>query len=196
MPATTTIKTLIVQVTFDAGPLGGLLQANQPIAIKQQYGFQVGDTMPFHVVDFVAGAKDSGCGCPSVMISNSRTRGVEIWSRSAGKEAFDLAAAVEKTLTKDSKQRMFLILFDDPDKESVAAQAKANLLSKCYVAVPRTSTSRKFKLADGANGSDLIVFFMDRKQIKARHSFKPGDLNKKTMDSLADEAKKFLTGED
>lgn len=38
------------------------------------FGFKVGEKMPFHVVDFFAGAKKMGGGCPSVMISNGDAR--------------------------------------------------------------------------------------------------------------------------
>ena len=55
------------------------------------FGFKVGQGMPFHVVDFFAGAKTKGGGCPSVMISNGQAQGVEIWSRTDDDQPFQLA---------------------------------------------------------------------------------------------------------
>ena len=46
--------------------------SSQDKKTPEVYGFKVGQKMPFHVVDFFAGARTKGGGCPSVMISNAK----------------------------------------------------------------------------------------------------------------------------
>src|SRR6476661_6873297 len=54
------------------------IQTANPQAKKsEEYGYKIGQKMPFHVVDFFAGARTTGGGCPSVMNSNGKAKGVE-----------------------------------------------------------------------------------------------------------------------
>ena len=157
---------------------------------------KVGNSMPSHVVDFVAGARQSGCGCPSVMMSNGHTRGVEIWSRSAGDVAFRLAGVLERKLPDDKKARAFLILFGTSGKDGLKAQADKHGLEKFHVAVPRRSTKRISQIVDRSNDSSLIIFLIDRKQIKLIRRFKPGEVNKEEMRAIVEETEAFLVGQE
>jgi hypothetical protein len=165
-------------------------EKQDPLEVK--FGYEVGNTMPGHVVDFLAGAKDHGCGCPPVMISNARTKGIEIWSAKSNELAYKLAGALEPQLVGDKKPRAFLLQFTDSDKEKSRRMAKEHGLRGFLVAEPRTSTKRKFKKADGDNESEIIVFLLDRKAVMATHSFKRGELTGEAFQELVAEANGFL----
>ena len=55
----------------------------------------------------------------------------------------------------------------------------------------RRSTERLFHLADGDNGSSLIVFLLDRKQVQR---FKAGELTKERLQSTVKGIEEFLAG--
>ena len=67
-----------------------------------EFGLAVGQKMPFHVVDFMAGPHKGG-GCPSVMISNDKTRGIIIWTRTPDEKFLDLAKRLQVPLAKNPK---------------------------------------------------------------------------------------------
>jgi hypothetical protein len=157
-----------------------------------KYGYHVGESMPFHVVGFVAGARDHGGGCPSVMISNTRGRGVEVWSRTGSEEAFALAGALEAKLPDDDKPRGFLLVFDDTAVDALRAKTAKQGLKKFHVATPRSSTGQAFKSADGAGESAVLVFLMDQKQIKSALRFTAGELNDEAIQKIAKEAESFF----
>lgn len=164
----------------------------KPDRAEITFGYQVGNTMPGHVVDFLAGAMDHGCGCPPVMINNARTRGIEIWSARSNELAYKLAAALEPQLVNDKKPRAFLLQFTDAEQDQSRQLAKKHGLKGFLVAEPRSSTKRRFKKADGDNESEIMVFLLDRKSVEATHRFKRGELTDETFQKLVAEASEFL----
>jgi hypothetical protein len=151
------------------------------------YGLKVGEMMPFHVVDFFAGAKTKGGGCPAVMISNAQARGVEIWSRTDDDQPFQLACALEAKLEDGKKKQGYLLLFKDSLKKAIAA--KPDALKKFHVAVPRQIEQGLFDEADASGKAGSVVFLLNRKsEITAAWTFAPGDLTKERIEAIV---KKF-----
>jgi hypothetical protein len=159
---------------------------------ESKYGWKTGESMPFHVVDFIAGARDKGAGCPSVMINNAAGRGVIIWSRSADDQAFDLAAKLEAKLAESKNALGFLVPFGEAPKEGWSKKAGQHALKKFQVATPRSSTKELFQQADPSGKSASIVFFLHRKQIQSVWALGATELTKERMQSLVQEAEKFL----
>lgn len=150
------------------------------------YGLKVGEKMPFHVVDFFAGARTKGGGCPSVMISNAEAQGVEIWSRTDDDQPFQLASALEAKLEEGKKKQGYLILFKDSLKKGIAE--KPDALTKFHVAMPRDSTKKLFDMADSTGKAGSVVFLLNRKEITATWTFAPGELTKEHIEAIV---KKF-----
>ena len=153
-------------------------------------GTKTGQTMPLHVVHFVGGARDSGKGCPSVMISNARNRGLEIWANTLSEDVFKLAAELETCLDPDKENQAFIILGDKEDKQSLAKIAKKYKLNKTTVCVP--NSQKLFRAAKFTEESDLHVFFMDRKMIKAKHRLKVSELTEAKRQDLIQEFREFF----
>ena len=80
---------------------------------KVEYGLKVGQNMPFHVVDFESGPK-KGAGCPSVMISNGKTRGILVWARKADGKVLEFAKGLQVSLGKSEKAQGYLVVFNNP----------------------------------------------------------------------------------
>ena len=151
-------------------------------AEAEEYGLKVGQKMPFHVVDFFAGAITKGSGCPSVMISNGEAQGVEIWSRTDDDQPFQLACALEAKLGDGKKKQGYLILFKDTLKKAITEEPDA--LKKVRVAVPRSSTKAMFDKADASGKAGSVVFLLNRKEIIAVWTFAPGDLTKERIEAI------------
>jgi hypothetical protein len=146
------------------------------------FGVKVGEKMPFHVVDFFAGAKTKGGGCPSVMISNAQAKGVEIWSRTDDDQPFKLACALEAKLGDGQKKQGFLIILKGSFKKELAANPDA--LKRFHVASPRENLGGLFGKADPDGKAGSIVFFLNRKQITAVWTFAPGDLTNERVETI------------
>jgi hypothetical protein len=159
---------------------------------QAEEGLEVGKAMPFHVVDFLNEHKAGHGGCPGVMISNSRGRGVIIWSRDAGEGVFKLAKALGAAATDGEKMQRYLVVFD---VERSAFEAKAKELK--HVIVGRARKSAKQDL-DG-RGVDakaaMIVFLLDRKEIKQMMPLKADELSDAKIKELVAAAGKFAAGE-
>lgn len=157
---------------------------------QEVYGLKVGQKMPFHVVDFFAGAKTKGGGCPSVMIGNGQAQGVEIWSRTDDEQPFQLACALEAKLDdgdyRKAKKQGYLILYKDSLKKAIAA--KPDALKKFHVAVIRNNGKNLFKEVDTAGKAGSVVFLLNRKDITAVWTFAPGELTKERIEAIV---KKF-----
>jgi hypothetical protein len=172
--------------------LGGLPAQEKKEPPKIKYGFKVGEGMPFHVVDFIAGVREKGAGCPSVMISNARSRGLEIWTRSNDEQAFQLTAALQTKLGDGKKTQGFLLLFHRADKDVLVAKANQHGLKQIHVSVPRSIEKSIFQAADASGKSEVIVFFLDHKIIRASWSFAAGELTKERTEALVKAADTFL----
>lgn len=140
---------------------------------KHKDPLKVGGVMPFHVVQFQAGPHTGG-GCPSVMIANSKSRGLVIWTRGADPAALQLAKDIDANQS-DGKSRAFLVVFDEKPDELRAKLAKLELK---HVAAgwARRSSADFFSHAGLDPAVTIVVSAIDSDVVKAVWSFKPDEL--------------------
>ena len=84
-----------------------------PAKSLQLYPLQVGSKIPFMIVHFVNRAEKGDEGCPGVMIANSRTRGIVIWTRTADADALALAKELQDNPVDGAMFQSYLVSFDD-----------------------------------------------------------------------------------
>lgn len=75
-----------------------------------EYGLAVGKKMPFHVADFLNGRYREGC--PSVMVSNGKSRGIIVWTRADVATVKRLATALDANGVDGEKLRGFVVAYD------------------------------------------------------------------------------------
>lgn len=158
---------------------------------ETESGFEVSKSMAVHVVDFIGNGPRGG-GCPSVMISNSREMGVEIWSRSLDDSAFELAAKLQDVLPTGKRPNGFLLVFDKPTPEAVARKSDKFALKDFFICSPRSTVQKLFSRADPDEEYATIVFVEDRKEIKAVWRFRQGRLNEKAIAGVVREARSLM----
>lgn len=158
---------------------------------KEETGLAVGQQFPFHVADFVNGKHAGRGGCPSVMISNSRGRGVIIWTRDGGEAALSLGDALDQGALQREGFTGFLVAFDSTDSP-LAEKSKAwkNLTAghKRSSGLSAPNAFSKMKIADS---TQVLVFFLDRKQIKQRWDLSADELTAAKIAELNTAAEKF-----
>ena len=160
-------------------------------------GFDVGQTMPFHVVDFVAGAKSEGAGCPSVMISNDRSTGIEVWCRTKDENTLNLVKQLDRLPQDNRPRKIFVVLFDGTTRETYTVSQEERTLKSVFVAVPRSKrTGQVFEKAVESAESSVIMFLMNQKVIASRIEFQPNELTPEKIKTVADTANRFLTVEE
>ncbi len=159
-------------------------------------GFKVDQTMPFHVVDFVAGAKNDGAGCPSVMISNGRSRGIEVWCKTKDERVLGLVKQLDLVSQKTKKGRVFIVVFNRTTRETYTVSPDEGTLKNVWISVPRSKrTGQIFQNAVETPDSNVIMFLMNRKVIASRSEFKPDDLTPEKIKTVASAAERFLADE-
>ena len=147
-----------------------------------EYGLKVGQKMPVHIVEFFAGARKYGCGCPSIMVENAKGSGVEIWTRTNDDQPIQLASALEGRLGDGKKKQAFLMLFNDSLKKAIAD--KPDALKKFNVAVPRKEETGLLNDADPSGKAGTVVFLLNHKEITAVWTFPPGALTKDRIEEI------------
>jgi hypothetical protein len=156
------------------------------------FGLAVGKKMPFHVADFVNGKDKDHGGCPSVMISNTGGRGIIVWSRGPVEPAFKLAKALDVAAADGDKLERFLVVFDTDGK--VVAEKGASL-TRVVVGRARHSASEEFDRRGIDTKSLVLVFMLDKKDIKAMWSFGADEPGQGKIKELVAAGKKFAAGE-
>ena len=160
---------------------------------KPEYGWRVGASMPFHVVDWVTGPTGKpGGGCPSVMTSNVRGRSVIIWAKNGDGEVYTLAKEIDAKLPGDKKKMGFLVRFADLRPAELRNEAEKYNLKRFHVALPRDSEKVLFDTADISGKATTMVFFLDHKEIKSVWRMPKGELDKERIQLIVKEADKFL----
>ena len=157
-----------------------------------EYGLAVGQKMPFHVADLVGDkTKKHRCWCPAAMIANSGGRGVIVWARGAADPAFRLAEALDAGVAEGDKLQRSLIVFD-ADKEVL--REKAAGLRRVLVGKARDSAKDELDRC-GVDAKVLVLVFMiDREDIKAAWSFAADELGDAQIKELVAAAKQFAAG--
>jgi hypothetical protein len=178
---------IVVCLLYAASP-GVAVEPTEPATQKTagEFGLAVGKKMPFHVVNFVTDR--GGAGCPSVMISNARTRGVIVWTRATDDGALRLAKALDETAVDGCRLCGFLVAFDEAGNgvRERAVDVKYMVLGKA-----RSTAEREFD-ARGVDASiQTLVFFLDRKDILAMWSFAADELTDARIAEITEQARKF-----
>lgn len=149
-------------------------------------GLNVGDKMPFHIAEFVNGEDKNTSGCPSVMIANSRGRGVIVWCRRDSKAAFDLARHLDELET--TSLRRFLVAFDaDPETLEERCQSYRNLRA----GRARQSSQIQLDQRGVEPTTQVLVFFLEGKLIQSKWTFGDADLNQDQIKKLCEAARNF-----
>ena len=152
----------------------------------------VGKEMPFHVADFVNGKHKGHGGCPAVMISNSRGRGLIIWDRGARDQAFQLAKALDAAAVEGEKFQRYLVDFGDEDD---AFDQSAADLSHVVAGHARSTVSTVFD-GHGVNPeSKVLAFLLDRKVIKSAWGLTADEVTDERVKEIVAAATKFAAGE-
>jgi hypothetical protein len=178
---------VVAAVLFAAGARGD----DDPKG-EGEYGLAVGKNMPVHVVAFVNGKHRGHGGCPAVMISNSRGRGVIVWARGAADPAFRLARGLDAAAADGDKLLRFLVAFDADD---AALAKKSEGLARVVVGKPRHSAKEELDRHGVAAKTAVLVFLLDKKAIKATWSFTADELTDDRVKELVAATKKFATGD-
>ena len=151
----------------------------------------VGESMPTHIVEFVAGIRCSGNGCLAVMLHNARARGVEIWANEESSVAWRLAKEIDP-LISESEAKGFLVLFDSVGAEEIRRSAKQHGLNRFQLATPHRSTQR---LWGKGPKETVLVFQMHGRTINRVWRLKEADLRQDSLDEAVAELKFFLRQE-
>lgn len=157
-----------------------------------EYGLAAGKKMPFLVADFLGGKNRNRRGCPSVMIANSGGRGLIIWSRGAVDSAFQFAKALEADAADGDKLQRFLVVFDADDR---VLSEKADSLGRFVVGKPRHSAKVEFDRRGVDAKVVVLVFLLDKKDIKFMWSFAADELSNDKVKELAAAVKQVATGD-
>ena len=159
-----------------------------PAGDQSEYGLAVGQKMPFHVLDYSL-PKSLG-GCPSVMISNAKSRGLILWAKSPDDKFFQLAKRLEEPLGSYPNAQGHLAIFNRPG--GLVDVAKKHGIERFHVGAIRTQSQQSMEKFGGLAEADLAVFFLDQKTIKARWSLKSKDLDQEASDKIVAAAVKFF----
>jgi hypothetical protein len=176
-----------------AGTLATTARGEDPVRKTDPIGLAIGKKLPFHVADFVNGKHKGHGGCPGVMIANSAGRGVVIWSRGADESAARLAKALDGITADHEKFQQYWVVFDADEK--VVAE-KAAGLTRVDVGRARQTAKEEIDKRGVDVKVTVLVFFLDRKDIKAAWTFPAGGLTDDKVKELAAAAAKFAAGKD
>jgi hypothetical protein len=182
MPICRTLISLLTLTSFVA--------AQPPKPDKFKDPLKVGVEMPFHVVQFQVGPHKGG-GCPGVMIANTKSRGLVIWSRGVDAAALQLAQDADAKLIDNDKALGFLVVFDEKGDELQAKLAKLEL-KRVSAGWARRTAADFFAHAGIDPASAVVVSVLDKDTVKAVWSFKPDELTKEKRGTILKETFELL----
>lgn len=149
--------------------------------------------IPFLIAHFVTGYQKDEEGCPGVMISNGKARGMVVWSRKTDAQSVKLIDAIEKSGLDDEHVQVYLIGFDTtPEKvsEAVKELKLKNVLAGS--ARPKwEEVGKQFKLDAGV---ETVVFLANGRELKQVWVLKAGEFDEKKGKEIEKAAKEFLRG--
>jgi hypothetical protein len=126
------------------------------------------------------------------MIANSGGRGLIIWTRGDAEPAFRLAKALDAGAGSGDKLHRFLIAFDADEK---LLWEKATGLGRVLVGKARDSAKEQIDGRDVDAKVLVMVFLLDKKEVKEVWSFAADELSDDKVKELVAAAKKFASGE-
>ena len=149
--------------------------ADEPVQAQPTFGIRAGETMPFFVADFRYGEHKDHGGCPAVIISNQKAKGVIVLARTVDDHVLALAKALEEKKVVDGTEVLsFIIKTGEPDLSLADRCAKTGLMVTS-VGTIRDQSLQTLAKRGLEKDIDLAVLFLDRKAVKASHLFKAGE---------------------
>gem|GEM_PF-1290963 len=167
-----------------------------PVATEKaadEYGLAVGKKMPVHVVDFVNGKYRHGC--PSVIISNGKSRGIIVWTRTDAAAMKRLAVALDAIGVDGEKLRAFVVAYDVASTDLKNNNETWSNLKHVIVGKGRSDAKDQFEKRGVDAKVQMLVFFLDRKDIQAMRSFGAEELTDAKIAEIAADAAKFAAGD-
>jgi hypothetical protein len=149
--------------------------------------------IPFLISHFVTGYQKEEEGCPGVMISNGKARGMVVWSRKMDAPAVKLIEAIEKSGVDDEHCQVYLVGFDTmPEKVSEAVKELKLKNALAGSARPKwEQVEKQFKLDANV---ETVVFLANGRELKQVWVLKAGELDKAKSEEIEKAAKEFLKG--
>ena len=160
---------------------------------KDEYGLAVGKKMPFHVADFLNGRYREGC--PSVMVSNGKSRGIIVWTRADVATVKRLATALDANGVDGEKLRGFVVAYDVASSDLTEHKETWSGLKHVIVGKGRGAARDQYEKRGVDAKVQTLVFFLDRKDIQAMRSFGAEELTDAKIAEIAADAAKFAAGE-
>lgn len=160
---------------------------------KVEYGLAVGKKMPIHVADFFNGHHREGC--PAAMVSNGKSRGIIVWSRTDVATVERLAKALDEKAVDGEKLRGFVVAFGVARSDLLNHKETWNGLKHVIVGKGRSEAKDQFEKRGVDAKVQTLVFFLDHKGIRSIQSFGAEDLTDAKIAEISADAVKFAAGE-
>jgi len=170
--------------------LTSFVAAQPPKPDKFKDPLKVGGEMPFHVVQFQVGPHTGG-GCPGVMIANTKSRGLVIWSRGLDAAAVQLAQAGDSNLIDNDKTLGFLVVFDETGDDLQSKLTKLEL-KHISAGLARRTSADFFAHAGVDPAIAVVVSVVDHDAVKAIWKLKPNELTAEKRAAILKEAAGLL----
>jgi hypothetical protein len=141
----------------------------------------------------VTGYQKDEEGCPGVMISNGKARGMVVWSRKLDAPAMKLIEAIEKSGIDDEYVQVYLVAFDTTP-EKVSEAVKGLKLKNALAGSARPTWEKmatQFKLYAEV---ETVVFLADGRELKQVWVLKSGEFDEKKGKEIEGVAIAFLKG--
>lgn len=165
-----------------------LMVSHHPLQAQETLeatAFDVGKSMPFHIVKFVR--NHAGQGCPSVMIANFGNRGLIIWARGENKASVEMAEKLE-SLKLNGDFQQYLVAFDGVEESLIE---KTGGLKQVVVGIPRRSAAEEFASHKIADDVAVVVVLLDKKVIKSSWALKADELTPDKMKEITEATQAF-----
>lgn len=160
---------------------------------KVEFGLAVGKKMPTHVADFFNGHHREGC--PAAMVLNGQSRGIIVWSRTDVATVKRLATALDENGVDGDKLRGFVVAYDVARSDLLNQKETWSGLKHVIVGKGRSDAKDQFEKRGVDAKVQTLVFFLDRKGIRAMRSFGAEELTDAKIAEIAADAAKFAAGE-
>jgi hypothetical protein len=156
-----------------------------------------GGKIPFLIAHFVTGYHKDAEGCPGVMISNGKARGMVVWSRKLDASAVKLIDPIEKAMEKsgvdDEHVQVYLVGFDTTP-EKVSEAVKDLKLKHVLAGSARPKWEQVEKLYKLDANVETVVFLANGRELKQVWVLKSGELDEKKGKEIEGVAVEFLKG--
>lgn len=152
-----------------------------------------GGKIPFLIAHFVTGYQKDHEGCPGVMISNGKARGMVVWNRKMDAPALKLIDAIEKSGVDAEHVQVYLVGFDTTP-EKVSEAVKELKLKNVLAGSARPKWEQVEKLYKLDANVETVVFLANGRELKKVWVLKSGELDEKKGKEFEGAAVGFLKG--